>query len=567
MSTVAKIVLSNRLQPIPVVASDFPDVSWNPTELGPDVAYITEYAGNPNIVVLEVEVSNASIEVGVLKSAHPVVDATVRVIPETGWTLVSPTMRRPWPDRWPLRRGTWRRYALYPTAMPELATEALNAALGIYRSVSRAYGPLEMPLPRLTLTQKIQIEGAAAGQLDAILNALEHGAPFVGEDTADSLTLFPGHGWRPCGDGVPYDFGGPGIVFSRGWQQNEKYARRCLLMAQSAHEMQWLAYRRSDGKPVTVEDYGAVTPQYSPDSSDPNNSMLPEFKDVADDLFLPKPDDFAHRIRTDSYLIVAAEQMGSEMAKRSIHGCAATVRLAYSERGPGTVNGYTPQNVKNWNAYATAYPDEGYGLLAGRTMGWPMAIVAESKKLGGGNRGDLDWAQAMEKFIYDGVMHSNYTLQRVTGSGPDDVWYMPGFDTAQSFEQPIFWYGACSIMRQFGFVAAFVGNAARELLSSPLRPYYNNSVGPYHFVAVAQTAGQPILITTGKGNGEQEGDATHMEVFAAIARHVTKRVEFLDLGAKVGVPTATWLDKMHSLQQQTDLSGTALYLAQCQQAL
>jgi hypothetical protein len=523
-------------------------------------------------IEVELEVSNASFTVG--RKARPgIASCTVSVSASTGWTLMQ-DLPRPWPNLWPTKRAAWRRFALYPSGRPNLRVEAGALARGsaLPSPAWATWGPANMPLPALSASLTASLPPLWEAHYQGLRTALLTGAVmgWYAEDSEDSPRGKPNN-WIVHGPDNPGAPAGSGVYFSTGWQR-EPLAKYLLLMCQPCHERMWHAYDRATGRPIVVDDYGALTPKYSPGTHDPNNNDLPEFRDVPTNDMLPDPYDTAHRIRHDRYCIAAFELTGSPMARRMVYGAAAQCRLQWTERGD-------PHDQYRYDLDAMfsrvqANPHQGLsGTYGGRSMGEPAFVIAAAKKFG--MSGGDDWAKMFCAFCDLAAPHHG-VIQRANGNPPKpdgtiDVWYNATNDMAHSFEVPMLGIGALAVARQFGLpVPRQIATAMRSVFCDPalLRPYYSSNVGPWDYIYVAAHDGLSYdKIPGGQTTpGSPEGDATHAELGCAIGESITGDPAFIDAMCGVGLPAADPHAKRVQLEAGTDLGWGAFALAQLQKA-
>lgn len=511
-----------------------------------------------SLTVFECELSNA-------RAGSYAYDAQVQIVPPRGYRIVW-ECARPLPTVWPTKRACLRRGCLLPVNRPDLEARATALARGGFRrewlTARFRFGPANMPMPDLTPAVQAQVSAQAASWWGGVVHALATGGTCTVEDSEDGPILPGWHDWRWHGPLARYAPGGSGIHFQAGWQQSLDWLHLALLQAELAHERCWHALR-PDGTHITADDYADGALKYAPGSGDPVNDQLPGFSGYDG---IPLPYDPAHSIRGFRHAIALSEMMDSPMIRRSIASQAAQARLTYSERGAGPAYGYTPDNVRNLLTVAQASPGQGDGMKMGRMYGWAAWIIAQDGKVNGWTPGKRAWGQMLLDAAEAARMPTGI-CQRVTGSGPADVWWDPVFDTAQSFEAGIFSHGIVALARQMG-VPEPVVLPTRSLCGpdAPKWAYYSE-VGPPHFVAVAPHGRAPYpTITTGKGGSAvSPGDSAHMEALCALEAS-RGNLRALEWSATVGAVCSDSKAKRALLETRTDLRATSSLLAQYQKA-
>lgn len=534
---------------------------WRPGDRHtPDVWYAVRKVGD--CIEAEVEVSNASFHPGCW--ARPdIPHVTVTVSAGAGWTLVQ-GVARPWPSVWPIKRGAWRRFGVYPSGRADLRLQAQILARGqLYNPIYSSWGPANMPLPSLNPTLASKLAADWNGRYLGLRSALPNPSGWYAEDSEDSPRA-KGHGWVVHGPDDPGAPAGSGVYFSTGWQRCVDFARYALLMCQPCHERMWLAYNRQTGEPITVDDYGSVTPKYSPGTHDPNNNDLPGYRGIpTNQIGLPDPYDTAHRIRHDRYPIAAFEFTGSPMARRMVLHAAAQCRLQWSERGETDQWSY---NIKNMFLRVQANPHQGLsGTYGGRSLGEPAFVIAAAKKFGATDADD--WAKMFLGMVgLAAPAHGVIQRNNEPGGG---AWDGGANDLAHSFEVPMLGIGTLALARQFNLpIPKQIATAMRAVfVDSPLRDYYSGNRGPWDYLYVGAHNGAAYQAITGGQTtpGAPEGDATHAALGCAIGYSITKDPAFLDASARVGLPAPSWQAKRENLYGvATDLGWDAFLLGQYQ---
>lgn len=546
--------------------------AWHPTALL-DCWHSARKVGE--CIELEVEISHASFIPGRPARAW-LPSASVSVSAGSGWGIV-PDVARPWPSSWPTKRGAWRRYGLYPAGRPDLRGKAQVIARGdmLPSPNFASWGPLNMPIAELREDLAASLATHWAEQVIYLRETLSHGqnhyykdangndafSGWYAEDSADAPVNGPDR-WVWWGPKNPDDPGGSGVFFSTGWQRCVEFARYALLACQPLHERMWLAYNRATGQPITVEDYGAVTPKYVPGTGDPNNDSLPEFRNVATSDPMPLPYDTAHRIRHDRYAIVAHEFTGSPMARRMVFNAAAQCRLQWTERGGTDQWCY---DLAAMYKRVQAAPHQGLlGTYGGRSMGEPALVIAAARKFG--MQGGDDWAAMFLDFLEIGAPPHG-VIQRAWE--PSGAWSGGPHDLAHSFEVPMLEAGGLAIARQFKRpVPRQIALALRSVFCNPalLQPYESSNVGPWNYLHVGAHDGASYakLVDGQTTPGSKPGDATHAEFGCALGYSATKDPAFLEAMATVGLPAPSVEAKKAQLEAASGLDWSSYALGQLQ---
>lgn len=524
-----------------------------------------------SVIVADVEVSLASFVMG--QKARTTVGAQVSVRCNPAWTLVH-DCERPWPNVWYPMHAACRRYAMFPTANPELRPQAEALARGGYYrgwGANRlAYGPCGMPLPNLTSAQRSSMAARVSGWRAHLSAMLQARGPLGGvEDSQDGI-FYQRDGWLPWGIQDRGTVGGSGIYFWTGNEQAPDSPAYCWLVACANHERRWHAYHRETGEVITAQDYGDPGPKYQEGTGDPNNGWLPEFAGVASNPDpLPLPFDASHSVRGFRHLIALSEMVDWPIVGRMLASQAAQFRLQYSDMGPHPQPGYTPPALRTSLEGVRANPGVGFfGLDSGRWHGWPAYLIAQSVKKGCAI--NLPWTNMLVDLAATAAMPSGIFSR--AAADPGSIWYDPANDTAQAFEVPIFWSGAigCAVVsnRTSDPVFASMISAAANLYEvAPKWQYYGGNVGPPHFMYVAARGGAPYrAIHGGKSSVQPPGDSTHSSTGLALAAAFGDRSRWLKDSASMGAAFSDWQSKMATLETWTDLRDDAGLLAQMQRA-
>ena len=545
---------------------------WAADDALPDVTCFLRRAGD--LVEGELAVGNVSIVPG--KPAKPARTAAIAVEPGSGWAIAW-DLERPWPALYPIGRETWRRFCLYRADAPDSKAEAERRARGTFRpdwnARKLAFGPTNMPLPRLSKPQAAQIEAIDADRLKRIRAALAASAPFEVDDREDAVMGYPG-GHSPLGPRDGGSPGGSGIQFATGWRQNGKDLEIAVLVAPCEHARMVRYARRDTGAILSVDDYPNAP--YSPDLW---GGPLPETVGVANDDPLPPPYDFAHEIRGSRRTIQLTEQLDSPMARRSLAGVAAVARMRFSERGRmPPVEGYYPVNVASLLQQARAVPHQGiWGSTAGRQIGWAAFENAQCIKVNGGTPGQRKWAAEFLELIEVAESPAG-VFQKAWGNPfPEKV----GADgkkifCMQTFEYVIIAYGACGLAIQTGsergkgaFVKGFSQIYGPDT-KVPILKYYH-AVGPWKFIDTAgEASGMRAELSDGSPASEDVvGDATHAEAAIALAHHLTGDPAWIERMRLYNAGVATWKKKLAMLTSRdaTEIDWQAFAVGQMQKQL
>jgi hypothetical protein len=545
---------------------------WAPDDALPDVSCFLRRSGN--LVEGELAVGNVSIVPG--KPAKAARTSTIAVEPGSGWSIVW-DLERPWPTLYPIGRETWRRFCLHRADDPGSRAEAERRARGVFHPEwekrKLAFGPTNMPLPRLAKFQAAAIEGIDATRLETIRKSLAALVPFTVDDREDAVFAFPG-GHSPLGPRDGGSPGGSGIQFATGWRQNPKDLEIAVLVAPCEHARMLRYARRDTGAILSVDDYPNAP--YSPDLW---GGPLPETVGVANDDPLPPPYDFAHEIRGSRRTIQLTEQLDSPMAKRSLAGVAAVARMRFSERGRmPPVEGYFPVNVASLLQQARSFPHTGvWGSTAGRQIGWAAFENAQCIKVNGGSSGQRKWAADFLDLMEVAETPAG-VFQKAWGNPFPEKVDAQGkkIFCMQTFEYVILAYGACGLAIQTGsergkgvFLKGFAqiyGPATKV----PILKYYH-AVGPWKFIDTADETGA-IRAELSDGSPASEdvvGDATHAEAAIALAHHLTGDPAWIERMRLYNAGFATWKKKLAALTSRdaTEIDWQAFAVAQMQRRL
>jgi hypothetical protein len=539
--------------------------AWSPgTAATPDAWCAVRPRGD--IIEVEYEVSNGSLDPGV-PPRPGLSGVSVTVTAPAGYTIVD-AAPRPAPTTLPLQRAFQRRLALVPTAsLPASLQTATNIAAGTmapdWQRRRRAYGPGSLPLPALSPGQAAAMAQYDANALAGLRAALANGSTFAYRVFGDGLTGAPVQGWRQWGEQDPAAPGGQGIDLSHGYQDSLHFARLAILASQCCVERQRFAVHRSDGRPLSADDYPDPTPNMHLDLAQP-----PEFAGVANNDILFDPFWTSHRIRSLRWMIAAHEMTGSPGALRAIVAESERLRLAFSEKGPAPSPGYEPPNARNFLIHGLANPHQGYpDVILGRNVAWPLWAAAYRLKAGPApSPGFVLWCDMMVRAANATAMPTGI-CQRVHQV---PQWCDAANDSFQAFEASLFWHGIYAVCAQRGRAVPQAALTAASSLyggSLPILPYYGGW-GPVHFPYVAANGGAPYTaLTTGQGSSPANpGDPAHVEAFLALAAGMTNDVYWLDLSAYMGGSVyPTWQQKRAALEQADDLGWTAHLLARMQE--
>lgn len=545
--------------------------TWSPGAGLPDVWYaIKEERG---CILLEYEVSNAAIKVGQMYSARPVRDATITFQVHSDWILVDPAPRT-MPTKHPTKRLHCRRLAFYPKSRPDLQSMAMTLAMGTlwseWSTRKKAFGPLNLPLPTLANNVRTFNDQLYAARHLALKTALANQTTWTGEDGEDGVLMHINgyHPWGPLDRAAP---GGSGIFHDTGWQDSVNFARYALLAHQCVMERMWVTYHKSDGRPVSCDDYGNPSPDYKPGSWDPNNHELPEFRGVQTSDVLPLPYDPAHHIRALRYAMAGYEMTGSPLCRRHLIVMAEQLRLAYPEKGPRPAYGYWPENLNNMLGVAQANPNKGGPLACGRILGWCAWAGAIRLKLAGHTPGWDSWANMMIQLAKTAAMPSGLVQRHYE----PPKWADDKHDGAQSFEAGLFWPGVMAICKQMNQVVPAASIVCAETLYEDMPSLrYHGGKGPIHFVDVAHhdtatgnfdTIDHPMTGTpTDPAN---PGDSAHLDHYCALMASLGDP-HWLTINAPMGnTPASSPTHKRSILESKTSINGEAFLLAQLQSFL
>lgn len=552
---------------------------WLPGELA-DAWYAVRKVGE--CIELEVEFSRASFIPG--RKARPwVPDIAITQTAPAGWVLQA-NLNQPWPSTIPIKRGACRRYALYPAHRPDLRAAAVLIAAGQFKTPApnfKSWGPAKLPLGSLSFAMAAQVAKVWAQRYVQLRNTLltktdhwaatANGDVFTGwyaEDAQDAPWSLEGgvSVWGPPDPGAP---AGSGVLWSTGWQQCVEWLRYALLSCQCLHERANLAYNRLTGQPITVDDYhGQYSPDYSPGSGDVNNQDLPEFTGVTNHDARPPMYDASHRLRFDRYIIAVAEMCDSPMIKRMIANAAAQVRLQWTERGRLGDASYYPMNLSIANAQVHAHPHQGLpGTNAGRTLGEPAFIFAANRGFNGTTPGAEAWVNMYLDTIVTGCPPSG-VMQRNNQPG-QGAWDGGKHDLAHAFEVPMLDMGTVAVCRQFNRpIPEQVTLSLKSIYCNRalLRAYYNNQVGPWDYLWVADTEGDPYSVLPGGQTtpGSPEGDATHATLGCALGYSIVGDPEFLTAMCAVGTPAPSTEAKLAQFQAADNLDWDAFAMGTLQ---
>lgn len=547
--------------------------TWSPGGGLPDVWYAITY--QRGCFLLEYEVSNASIKVGQMYSAKPACGSTVTMQVHSAWEMVDPAPRTT-PDHHPTKRLYCRRVAFYPKNKPNLRNLAMNLASGMFwdewptRKLS--FGPLNLPLPKLSGNVAAFNEQLYAGRYIALKTALANQSYWTGDDGEDGILMHLGgrHPWGPIDRAAP---GGSGTFHDTGWQDCLPFARFSLLAHQCVMERMWVAYHKSTGKPVSADDYGNPSPDYKPGSWDPNNHELPEFRGVQTSDVLPLPYDPAHHIRALRYGMAAYEMTGSPLCKRHLIVMAEQLRLAYPEKGPRPAYGYWPENLNNTIGFVQSNPHVGGPLFLGRILGWTAWAAAIRLKLAGRTPGWDNWAGMLVDLARTAAMPSGLIQRHYE----PPKWADDKHDGAQSFEAGIFWPGIMAVARQTGqsIPGAAIDCASTLYRSMPILKYHGGR-GPIHFVDVAHhdTATNNFAVIDVPMTGTptdpaNPGDSAHVDHYCAVLASLGGSPSvWLNAASTMGyTPSGSVQGKKAALESKTTINGEAFLLAQLQSLL
>jgi hypothetical protein len=540
---------------------------WAPDDALPDVSCFLRRSGK--LVEGEIAVGNISIVPG--KPAKLSRSATIAVEPGEGWSIVW-DLERPWPSLYPIGREAWRRFTLHPAGDPASRADAEGRARGRFHpdwdKRRLAYGPTNMPLPRLAKFQATDIEAIDAARLANVRNALAARVPFSVDDSEDGVLAYPG-GHAPLGPRDGGSPGGSGIQFATGWRQNARDLELAVLLAPCEHVRMVRYARRDTGAILTVDDYPGEGP-----SPDLWGGPLPETVGVANDDPLPPPYDFAHEIRGTRRTIQLTEQLDSPMARRSLAGVAAVARMRFSERGRMPEPSYYPVNVATLLQQARANPHTGiWGSTAGRQIGWAAYENAQDIKVNGGTPGQRKWAAEFLDLIEVAESPAG-VFQKAWGSPFAEKVDAKGekIFCMQTFEYVILAYGACGLAIQTetergkstflkGF-AQIYGPATKV----PILRWYS-AVGPWKFIDTADSKGMKAELSGGSAAGEEvQGDATHAEAAIALAHHLSRDPAWIERFRFYHAGFPTWKKKLGALtsREATEIGWQAFAVAQMQ---
>lgn len=486
------------------------------------------------VVVHEVEFHNAGIRRG--QRARGEFPCTVTVEAPPGWVLVA-DCQRPLPSVWYPMHGAMRRFAMYPANKPHLKAEAEVEARMPYDAMRwargvNAYGPCNLPMPKLTAQQAAQESNKIIGWLSRYRQLISTPGARGSVEDAEEGIFDPVNGWTPLGINKRGQEGGSGIFFYDGWEQSPLSPAYHWIKACCAHERNWHAYDLDTGAIVTAEFYGDPGPMYQQETNDPNNGWLPEFKGYLDPISATI--DPAHGPRQWSDLVPLSEMTDSPAVKRMLRSVAAQHRLQLSEIGPRPTSNYTPPSLRTYRDWAKSAPHTGhFGMDTGRQHGWRAYIIAQSVKKAGATE-NIPWCDMYAEFSDLASMPTGIISRcAINPPNPANVWYDPDHDLAHAFEVPIEKYGAvgCSLAsgRQLSNPLRF---AEALYLEAPLLPYYSGK-GPPQYAWVAKRGGAPYpKITGGKGN---TGDSTHVHAGCALAASLdpANRKKWIDAALRI----------------------------------
>lgn len=456
---------------------------------------------------IECELSNASAVIG--GKAHGAVnvnnlDIEIREVPAV------PTFDVRWANAVWAARNVPNGWTIWPKRAYSMRCY-LNGKPNIVAKPDwrEKFGPAQMKMPRSSF-----VEPDRAGALNA---ALANGTAFTDTDTEDGAILFPPAPWRPWG---PIDPGAPAgsLIEFGAWREEPEFA---LTAHMCSMDRAVFAYDAVTGAPRTADDYGAVSPDWSPNGSDPNNNELPEWKGVAVGDPLPMPPDPAHHEREIYHGLIAYAQYPTPLVKRHLVALGELSRLGFSERGP-VINGagYTATNMATYLSVAHAFPGMGIpGTFLGRQAGWVSWTTAMAYRLRPTpalKQWGLDFLALCEvAAMPTGAIQRNH--EEGDGHGGGGAWNDPAHDAMQCFEFGILAHGACAWARLFGLpLPNWVRKMTHGLAVQPVVMYgWQGSFAHYFHVAdVWPGAPLPLLDAT---PGTSADPATgHFEALCAL---------------------------------------------------